>query len=279
MSIVRYGKKRDPAPKGKTRQRSRISPPWATVLGLLLPLGSVLRNRNGVREFEDSGFPDSLADWNADSDHQQHLQARSVATRGGGHGGSIIHGHGGDPKNELSAFLREVDSAVVRLLASSELPLMLAGVENVMAQYREVSGYSHLLPQSLPGSPERLHVNELQRLSWPLFLPQLEQEWGMVLARYHERKGSGLASDRWQEVLVAAAQGRVESLLLEDGAELRGSFDLQTMEVKIPAEDQALSQDLAELCALQGYLNGGSVHIVPPDFLPDKTRVVGVFRY
>jgi len=233
----------------------------------------------GVREYENGDFPGSLAGWAADSDHQQHLQTRSVAGRGGGPGGSVIHGHGGDQKSELSAYLRAVDAVVVNQLASSGLPLMLAGVENVVAQYREVSGYDKILPQFLPGSPERLHSNELQRLSWPLFLPLLEQERVTILARYQDRKLSGQASNQWHKILPAVTQGRVESLLLADNAELQGTFDLQTLEVQIPPKDASTSQDLAEYCALQAYLHGGSVHIVPSDFLPESTQVVCVFRY
>ncbi len=235
----------------------------------------------GVREFDHTEYPVSLAEWSKNFDRETHLQARSTASRGGGQRGSMVHGHTGtgEEKQELQAFLREVERETSRLLANSEMHLMLAGVDNVTSVYREISGYSKLLKPTLSGSPERIHSNDLHRKAWELFVPQLDQERERIVARYQERKSAGLASDTWEDIVPAIVQGRVESLLIGEGVERPGHFNEETLQVELAPAGTEGAEDMAEFAALTAYANGTAVHVVPKSSLPDKFELIAVYRY
>jgi hypothetical protein len=97
------------------------------------------------------------------------------------------------------------------------------------------------------------------------------------LAEYNHKAGSG-ASNRLSDVVVAAHEGRVLSLLISDTLECSGVFDESTYQPHLRAA-AAAQEDLVNDAALQTILHAGQVFVGPNNRLPDGAPAAAIFRY
>jgi hypothetical protein len=70
-----------------------------------------------------------------------------------GQSGPLYHGHGENAaqhKDRILQYFRHVDRAVVRHLAGSQVPLLVAGVEYLLPIYQEANHYPHLMSDGIP---------------------------------------------------------------------------------------------------------------------------------
>jgi hypothetical protein len=95
-----------------------------------------------------------------------------------------------------------------------------------------------------------------------------------VLAEYDHKVGGG-ASNRLKDVLTAAHDGRVLTLVVSDSLTPTGTFD--------EATNQAIGgkgdQDLVNDAAAQTILHAGNVLVAPNSKMPHGSPVAAVFRY
>ncbi|MHB9097584.1 MAG: hypothetical protein ACYC5X_07160, partial [Syntrophales bacterium] len=81
------------------------------------------------------------------------------------------------------------------------------------------------------------------------------------------------------EIIPAAAHGRVGQLFVAAGRQHWGTFDAQSGAIELHRKPEPAGEDLLEVAAVQTFLNGGSVFIMPPEKMPDATDLAAVFRY
>ena len=101
---------------------------------------------------------------------------------------------------------------------------MLAGVDYLASIYREVNSYSNLLGEGIIGNPELLSPEELHTRAWNLIQPRFQKAWEDVISQYKQLAGTGRTSQEIAEIVPAAAQGRVEKLVVALGVQVWGSF-------------------------------------------------------
>ena len=196
-------------------------------------------------------------------------------------GGVVFHGQesANRVKDDLRRYFLQVDSGVRELIGKEGLPLLLAGVDYVLPIYAEVSKYSNLMEQGITGNPDQLKAEELQERAWPIIKPHFRESQETAAAKYREMLGKGLASHDIKEIIVAAGQGRVDSLFVAMGEEIWGTVSSETDNIQIHQEPQPGDEDLLDLAALQTLSNSGTVFVVPPDRVPDDKLLAAVFRY
>jgi hypothetical protein len=198
----------------------------------------------------------------------------------------IFHGHGSgedDFKAEIRKYFQRVDGGLAGLPIDRSAPVVLAGVEYLLAIYREASGNPRVLAEGLTGNADHLSPEELRAAAWELVEPVLGADRRRAAERFRERIGTGLASSELEEVLVAAHDGRVEAVFAASGVRRWGRYDPGSREAlladgngKGPAKG---AEDLVDLAAVQTFLHGGAVHVVEPAQLPGGDAVAAVFRY
>jgi hypothetical protein len=246
--------------------------------------------RRTIREVDLATLPQGLAEALRYDDEQPHstLQHRIGARSGAGGRGAerpgSYHGQGDgrdESRSDVLRYFHQIDDGLREWLGASHAPLVLAGVEYLHPIYRDANQYDHLAEQGLTGNPDDLRPADLHAQAWEIVRPIFIAEREATAEYYRKLKGSAspLASAFIEEIVPAAAYGRVEFLFLEVGAKRWGRFDANTGEVTPRAEPGPDDEDLVDLAAVQTYLNGGSVFAVTADKMPTEEHVAAIFRY
>ncbi len=238
-------------------------------------------NRYGAWEMELANIPTSLAEALRYDDPERELQVRGKASTGAGKSNTTFFAHGGleNSKDYIRRYFHQIDKGLQELLRPDRIPLLLAGVDYLLPIYREVNSYPHLLPEGIIGNPETLSPGELQTRAWNVVQPYLRKAGEEMIAQYKQQAGTGRTAGEIKEILPAAAQGRVEKLMVGSGAHLWGNFlpDRQTVELHgEPADD---GEDLLDLAVFQTLLNGGRVYTIEPEAVPDGSSIIALLRY
>lgn len=222
------------------------------------------------------GVPDTLAeamalDW---PDHD--LENRSGAGTSLGSMHSVRFGTGSGREQEhsyLADFYRIVDRGLQRLLPQPKMPLIVAGVDEDTAIYREVSCYRNLVKESLSGSFDVLREKaEMLRRAYEVLRLDGFARQQRRLVSLKERTALSRLSNDADAILHAAFEGRVEQLYLNDGVEQEGLFERASYR-------SWGREDLLNLAAVQTIIHRGSMCELPAGMMPDGSVAVGIMRF
>jgi hypothetical protein len=195
---------------------------------------------------------------------------------------AMVSGHGAvadDVKDNLLKYFRLIDRGLRDLLKDDRAPLVLAGVEYLFPIYREACTYPRLMEEGIAGNPKGVSAEGLHRTAQKLVGPFFQKAENDALTQYRQSSGTGLTSADVQEIIPAAAHGRVGSLFVATGRQSWGAFNTDKGAVELHRTMAAGSEDLLEIAAIQTFLNGGSVFLLPPEKMPDARDLIAVFRY
>ena len=187
-----------------------------------------------------------------------------------------------DKGDEITRFFRKVDDAVTRYLKDSKAPLVLAGVEYHLPLYQAANTYKHLLDTIIPGSPDQRRADELQEAGWKLVKPLFENTRQDNVAEYKRLSGQQdqRALKDLEEIVKAAATGRVDVLFVQKNVQKWGKFDPDKYEVKFTDQESPEMEDLLDYAAIQTLQNGGIVYALDPQEVPEpETPAAAILRY
>jgi hypothetical protein len=231
---------------------------------------SVPRNLAEVARFEDT---ERQSGFHTDTPRQ-----------GSGRRSAVFFGHGGTVDFEeplLRQYCQQIDDGLRPLLGTGATPLVLAGVESLLALYRASNTYPHLLADGVIGNPEeaRRPSEELHRRGWAIVAPVYQARARQDLDQFHQVAGTGRTSGDLADIVPAAHNGRVATLFLADGEQRWGRFDpaLNTVSPGTPATPDA--EELLNLAAVQTLRNGGTVHVLAPASMPIAGVLAALYRY
>lgn len=109
----------------------------------------------------------------------------------------------------------------------------------------------------------------------PIYLEKIKN----LTDSFETAKANSLGSDDLSQVVKAAFENRVKTILIQDNKIISGKIDYSTGEIELgyiqnPDCDDILD-DLAELV----LKNRGDVMVLPKEKMPGDTGVVGIYRY
>ncbi|MCL6501958.1 MAG: hypothetical protein K6T86_04680 [Pirellulales bacterium] len=227
-------------------------------------------------------LPQGLSEVLAPDTPQRVVQVRSTARLGKRKEGAVYHGQGGATehlKKELAAYFRKVDRAVTRWLGTSRMPLVFAGVDYLFPLYRETCTYAALHPEPLVGNPDHLDDDELRKRAWELVHPLFSKAVAEALGRYQELAGSGQTSAHLEEILTAASEGSVDTLLVAREGQVWGAFQEDGCLTHLHAERRATSEDLLNTACVLVLEHSGRVLPVEQGQLPVEDHIAAIYRY
>jgi Bacterial archaeo-eukaryotic release factor family 3 len=251
------------------------------VLGLSLGKVQLFEgNRDVLDEIAPApGVPLKMTDVLGDEAVESHM---SVASYGGtGQGSSPMHhGDGGKQdgaKAQAERFFRAVDRAVLEHHSQpSGLPLILAALPEHHHLFRHVSHNPFLLAEGISVNPDAVTIDELRNRAWQVVEPQYLSGLATLADNFAGSKAKGLGSDDLAQVGIAAAAGRVATLLIESDRHIAGRLESSTGRIDFadPQGDDLLD-DLGELVGK----SGGRVMVLPADRMPVRTGLAASYRY
>jgi hypothetical protein len=233
-------------------------------------------SRHSVRELDPGDIPDGMADALGSDWEQRSLQLHSGAT-----GRGVFHGHGAgeDDKEELAKFLNLVDNALLRLLDDRQTPLVVAAVGYLIDIYREVSKYPSLMEGGVEGNPDDRSAQELHARAWEVVKPRFSRAQQEAARRFRAKAGTGLVSADVREIVLAAGDGRVDTLFVAVNAHCWGRFDAEERTVEEHDKPGPDGEDLLDRAALESLLRGGTVYALAQEEMPHGALVAAELRY
>ncbi len=203
-------------------------------------------------------------------------------TRGRGDSGAPegqVHGHG-RPKDEsenlLEDFLRQVANATERWLQDSQTPLVVAGVDHIVADFRNVCQASQLLDEAVQGNPDAMKMGDLHEKSWPIAHAWFLRELDQARARYGDLIGAGKTMSVLEEILPAAQHARVETLFAASDREVWGTYDAEAQTLAKHDSLQPGDVDLIGQAVNETIANGGWAYVIDSINLPEGSEGSGV---
>ena len=79
-------------------------------------------------------------------------------------------------------------------------------------------------------------------MAWEIVEPRLTADRRKAAERYGDLLGTGRASSRYEEILPAAHDGRIDTLFVARGVRLWGSYDEKKREVRLQENQDAQRQ-------------------------------------
>ena len=234
-----------------------------------------------VQKIELESVPNSLAEALQYDALEKQIRFRA-GSAGGGDRTSMVSGHGADiddTKDNLLKYFRLIDRGLHDLLRDERAPLVLAGVEYLFPIYREANTYPHLIEEGIGGNPKGISAEALHRAALEIVRPFFQKAEREALAQYRQSSGTGLTSADIGEIIPAAYHGRVGQLFVASGRQQWGSYHGESGAVELHQKMEPASEDLLEIAAIQTFLNGGLVFMLPIEEMPDEHDLVAVFRY
>jgi hypothetical protein len=239
-----------------------------------------------VEEVSLDGMPTSMEEAmhaeNIEADSSYQVFGTSFPPSGAGSRAGVVFGRGRtdiDPKDRLQEYFRKIDAGICAKIKDQQAPLLLAAVEFHHPLYRQISSCAWLQPEGIFGNPEQLRPEQLLERALPLVEPQRLAERERDRANFHGQIGTGRASQIWAEIMPAVLQRRVEALFVAQRTEQWARLDPDTWSVELHAEAQPGDVDLLDFAAVQTWLGGARLHLVPPEEVPGEKAVAAVFRY
>ena len=222
------------------------------------------------------GVPESLRGALGVPDHDRTFQSQYVR-------GSVFHGQGPGKeirKEELLHFFNQIDRGLHEYLREERVPLLLAAVKYYHPIYKLANRYPELLEPGLEGNYERASADQIHKEAWPLVSRVFESRVETWLERYRERKGTGLATDRIEEIAQAAVAGRIQCLLVAEEVSVWGLLDRKTGALELherqrDAQDADVLDDIAE----ETFKRSGEVYVIPRSSMPGASPIAAIYRF
>lgn len=178
----------------------------------------------------------------------------------------------------LRRLLQSVDRYQVLGLSLQSIRLF-EGNRDTLDEIDTAPGVPRTIAEGPAINPDAIPIDELRERAWQVVEPQYQARLASLARVFAVSKSNDLGSDDLAQVALAAAAGRVATLLIESDRLLAGQLDsatgrLQLEDLTHPKSDDLLD-DLGELVEKMG----GRVFVIPAGQMPVKTGVAATYRY
>lgn len=237
--------------------------------------------RNTVEQVEFVDTPTSLEEVAKPNDARSDTMARPMSSRRRGR--AVFYGHGGSDTNlrqdEIIRLFRAIAGGLEDVLRAQTSPMVLVGLEQLVASYRELNTYPHLMDRAVERNVDDLSAEELHQVAWPLVEERLQQERAQVFERFQEQHGTGRVSADLRTVATAAAEGRVETLFVraDPWCWERATDDSEPI-VQLGSDERYAGCALVDAAAVATLNAGGHIYATNKTAVPGS-EVAAIFRY
>ncbi len=223
------------------------------------------------------GMPVSVEDAFKGMEHTEHnLNFHST-----GNGTAAFHGDGGEKDQqeiEMTVYLKGVAKSLHTMLHESKLPLVFAGVMEEHGIYKKFDESGCLLDGFMKGNPDMTMKEKLLAESMPIVEEYLAGKKKVLIEDFGTAQANGKGTADVGDVIRAATDGKVDTLLLMHGANEWGMADAAG-ETVVHTAREAGDQDLLSVAASLTLKKGGRVVFFEEGDMPGKSPMAAILRY
>lgn len=215
-----------------------------------------------------------------DPERQLQFHTRTSTTRG--ERDAMFHGHGAgfDDQNEtLIRYFQAIDRPLFPLLEDKDVPVILAGTEELHAVYRNASKSRTILNKGIIGNVSELSTEIIHRKAWEIageYFAEGEQE---AVQTFQDNLGGARVADELQSVMTAAYDGRVENLFVAENEQLWGEFDPDKRKALVRKQESGQVVDLLDEAVFWTLNKKGTVYVKKRPEMPLDTPICAHLRY
>lgn len=171
--------------------------------------------------------------------------------------------------------------AIGNRLSASPQPLVLVADAEIGGHFRQASDFGPLLAGVVEINPNALDTLALHSATYPKVKERLDAGRVEAATTAAELLGRGdhTATSHLADIVRSSHQGRISTLLLQDGEPIWGRYDSEDDRLVTGPGFESSGEDLLGLAAIKTLQQGGVVHVMSPDELPKKTDAVALLRY
>ncbi|MFS2292242.1 MAG: hypothetical protein FWJ90_06005 [Actinomadura sp.] len=229
--------------------------------------------------------PSNLRDVIAPEEPPSDAVAAPVGPSPSGRGArAVFYGHGTvekhHKKEDARQYLYRVAEGIHHHLAHRELPMVPVGLEDLVALYREVNTYPHLMEEAVLYNPDDLSAEDLHAAAWSVIERTLvKEEVDRDRERFRDLHGTGLASTNLEEIERSAAEGRVDTLFLGEPKRCWEELPSATPVVRLGEIGGPVARcEMFDRAAAGTLTHGGRIHVARPQSV-DDAEIAAIFRY
>lgn len=245
-----------------------------------------MATRTGIQEHPVPDMLKNIDDLRRLDETEEHLRGHSISPTPGAMGTATValHSYGtaadkAADKADVQRYVQAVCRRLEKHLNGETAPLVLAAVEYEQAFYRQENTYPHLLARGVLGNPDGLNEDEIHQVAWETVEPHFAQARQISLGHFNDLSNTDKTSDKIEEILPAAANGRVRALYLRTDVPVWGRFDPATLAVEAHDAPRDGDTDLLCLAAIYVLQNKGTTYAVHKEDLPTDSPQAAMFRY
>jgi hypothetical protein len=211
------------------------------------------------------GLPGSLTDVVGHEVEQQALQHHTA-------GGAIFHaqGKGRDDRGpEIERFVQAVDRALNDDLTLRDEPLMVAAVDKLDALFRQHTQHRPVLDAPVRLSPDQTSIEDLRTAALEAIASWRHAEAEKFVESLREDVHHTAVDI--DDIVRAAIEGRVDTLVVAGDEPLWGRFDPATWAVERHDRRVDASEDLIDTAMRAAWRQGGRIRLADPAQLGSAT--------
>jgi hypothetical protein len=230
----------------------------------------------------DVDFPFGVGQITAETEYDNERDAAPQARprSAGNVGMPASHNAGESPeeqrKAQLIQYLRRVLDVLDKKLRDDPAPVVLVAQPEIQGHARALAKHRDFLEGGVEADPEALDPDELHRRAWELARPVLGAH------RRHERErfaallgaGDAKALTAPRDVVIAARDGRIDTLLLAEGEALWGRVADDDEVIEAHGRQGVADEDLLDLAAVRTLEHGGRIEILPKEDMPPTAELM-----
>jgi hypothetical protein len=237
----------------------------------------------GARALELAGVPRSFREAMGELAYHSDVSAHTSTPAALGRRAAIFHGHGDDDeehfKDDVLHYFRRALEAIERALPEPAAPVVLAAVERHLPALRQAGRRLRFLDDALVGNPELAADAELAARGRELVDGEVARRIDRELVRWVDARESGRTELDLERIVLAADQGRIDTLFVGAEAERWGSFEVDLGRVTVHEGREPGDVDLLDLAASRALATGGDVHQLPLGALPEGRAALALLRW
>ncbi|KLU04232.1 hypothetical protein RISK_003818 [Rhodopirellula islandica] len=233
-------------------------------------------NGHTTMEIEDEIFPLTMDELVTARDPEKQLQYSSHESFGGGGSETVMyHGHGNGEdkiKADRRAYLSRVGEHVSKRLYNTDQQLVVIATEEVAGHF-DAATESLELAQCIHVSPDGLTDSQLDARITAFAKEHNQHNDDVIVNRLGSAMADDQGSDDLKEVVLAATEGRVDTLLLGQDQPILGRCDATSHQVTLDEE----GNDLLNTAVRHTLKSGGTVRRLQDN--SSTHPLAAVFRY
>ncbi|MFS8616955.1 MAG: hypothetical protein FWJ85_09030 [Solitalea sp.] len=236
-------------------------------------------DRFGLEEVEVQGLPNGMDD----VIRYEEKGGQETFRRAGNKEKATFHGHGpglADEEEYVGMYLKEIDRTLLgEVLARENAPLLLAGPERLISQYRDGSRYPHLAKQHISGNYEHEPAHVFFEKACAALEPYFSLDAEHALESFYNQSATPRSTTDPFKVLPGCFQGKIADLFIRDDLHIRGEFNPETGQVHFKENASMETDCLVNQGAVQAYLTNGNVHVLRAEKMPEGSKVAALMRW